>query len=176
MSYTVGGYGYWYPGANYDKSACPSAAVAAPCSLPSQRLNTFELNAGVTWKWVSYKLSASTGDYFGANISTGYSKRTRGTMYHDVTVTWPLADDLNLAGHIGRTDVKAMYGNVNPDYKDWRVALTKTFTGGWNVSAAAAGATNDAFYRPPIGGLSLANGDTRELNRSVLVLQLGRTF
>ena len=97
-------------------------------------------------------------------------------MYHDVTVTWPLADDLNLAGHIGRTDVKAMYGNVNPDYTDWRVALTKTFTGGWNVSAAAAGATNDAFYRPPIGGLSLANGDTRELNRSVLVLQLGRTF
>ena len=62
----------------------------------------------MTWKWVSYKLSVSAGDYFGANTSTGYSKRTRGTMYHDITATWPLADDLSLVGHIGRTDVKAM--------------------------------------------------------------------
>jgi uncharacterized protein (TIGR02001 family) len=176
FSYTVGGYGYWYPGANYDKSACPSAAFSAPCSLPSQSLNTFELNAGVTWKWLSYKLSVSTGDYFGANVSTGYSKGTRATMYHDVTATWALADDLSLAGHIGRTDVKAMYGNVSPDYTDYRVALTKTFTGGWNVSAAAVGATNDTFFRPPTGGLSAANGDTRELNRPVLVLQVGRSF
>ena len=176
FGYTVGGYGYWYPGANYDKSTCPSAAFSAPCSLPSQSLNTFELNAGVTWKWLSYKLSVSTGDYFGANTSTGYSKRTRGTMYHDVTVTWPLADDLSLVGHVGRTDVKAMFGNVNPDYTDWHVALTKTFTGGWNVSVAAVGATNDTFYRPPIGGLSAANGDTRDLNRPVLVLQAGRSF
>jgi uncharacterized protein (TIGR02001 family) len=176
FGYTVGGYGYWYPGANFDKSACPSAAFPAPCSLSSQSLNTFELNAGVTWKWLSYKLSVSTGDYFGANTSTGYSKRTRGTMYHDLTVTWPLADDLSLVGHVGRTDVKAMFGNVNPDYTDWRVALTKTFTGGWNVSAAAVGATNNAFYRPPIGGLSFANADTRELNKPVLVLQVGRSF
>lgn len=108
LGYTVGGYSYWYPGANYNQSACPSAAFSAPCSLPSQSLNTFELNAGVTWKWVSYKLSVSAGDYFGANTSTGYSKRTRGTMYHDITATWPLADDLSLVGHIGRTDVKAM--------------------------------------------------------------------
>jgi hypothetical protein len=44
------------------------------------------------------------------------------------------------------------------------------------VSAAAVGATNDTFYRPPIGGLSAANSDTRDLNRPVLVLQAGRSF
>jgi len=38
------------------------------------------------------------------------------------------------------------------------------------------GATNDSFFRPPVGGLSLANGDTRELNKPVLVLQVGRVF
>ena len=70
----------------------------------------------------------------------------------------------------------ALAGNVNPDYTDWRVALTKTFAGGWNSSAAAVGATNDAFYCPPVGGLSLANSDTRDLNRPVLVLQVGRSF
>jgi uncharacterized protein (TIGR02001 family) len=174
--YTVGGYGYWYPGANYDKAACPSAAFASPCALPSQSLNTFELNAGVSWKWLSYKLSVSTGDYFGANTSTGYSKGTRGTLYHDVTVTWPIADDLSLVAHLGHTDVRASLGSLNPDYSDYRVALAKTFNGGWNVSAAVVGAGNNAFFRPPAGGLSLANGDTRDLNKPVLVLQAGRSF
>ena len=93
-SYTVGAYGYVYPGANFANSACPSAAYATPCKLPNQSLNTLELNAGVTWKWISYKLSVATGDYFGANQSTGYSKGTAGTTYQDITVTVPLADDL----------------------------------------------------------------------------------
>lgn len=176
LSFTVGGYGYWYPGANYNKSACPSAVFSSPCSLPRQSLNTFELNAGLSWRWLSYKLSVSTGDYFGANASTGYSKSTRGTMYHDITATWPFADDLSLVGHVGRTNVNANYTNSSPDYTDYRVALTKTFSGGWSVSVAVVGATNNAFFRPPSGGLSAANGDTRSLNRTVSVLQLGRSF
>lgn len=65
LSFSVGGYGYAYPGANLAHSACPSAAMAAPCSQVSQRFDTFEVNAGVSWKWVSYKLSISATDYFG---------------------------------------------------------------------------------------------------------------
>lgn len=176
VGWTVGGYGYWYPGANFSKAACPSAAFAAPCTLPSQKFDTFELNAGLSWQMLSYKLSVAATDYFGANASTGYSKRTRGTMYHDVTLTWPLADDLSLVGHVGYTDVKASYGALNPDYADWRIAVAKTFGGGWSASAAVVGASNNAFFRPPTGGLSMANGDTRELNKPMLVLQAGRSF
>jgi uncharacterized protein (TIGR02001 family) len=176
FGYTVGGYGYYYPGANFDKSACPSAAYSAPCTLPSQSLNTFELNAGVSWKWISYKLSVSTGDYFGANKSTGYSGKTSGTLYHDLTATWAITDDISLVGHVGHTDVKATYAGIDPDYTDYRVTLSKTFTGGWSVSAAGAGANNNRFYRPPVGGLSLANGETRNVNKPVLILQVGRTF
>jgi uncharacterized protein (TIGR02001 family) len=177
FGFTVGGYGYYYPGANFNKSACPSAAYPAPCAtLPSQSLNTFELNAGVTYKWISYKLSASATDYFGANASTGYSGKTRGTLYHDITVTWPIADDISLVGHVGHTDVKATYTGLNPDYTDYRLTLSKTFTGGWSVSAAGAGANNNRFYRPPVGGLSYGNGETRNVNKPVLILQVGRTF
>jgi len=177
FGYTLGGYGYYYPGANFDKSACPSAAYpTAPCTLPSQSLNTFELNAGVSWKWTSYKLSVSAADYFGANASTGYSGHTSGTLYHDVTVTWPIADDISLAGHVGHTNVKATYSGVNPDYTDYRVTLSKTFTGGWSVSAAGAGANNNKFYRPPVGGLSFGNGQTRNVNKPAFILQVGRTF
>ena len=88
----------------------------------------------------------------------------------------PLAEGLTLALHLGHTDVKARYGNTNPDYSDYRVALAKTFEGGWNLSAAAVAAGNDRFFQPPVGGLSAANGDTRELNKPVLVLQVGRSF
>lgn len=177
FGYTVGGYGYVYPGANIDKSACPSAAYpTAPCTPPSQSLNTFELNAGASWKWISYKLSVSMTDYFGANAGTGYSGRTRGTMYHDITVTYPIMDDLSLSGHVGRTDVKGRYAGLIPDYTDWRLTLTKTFTGGWSAAVGGAGAGNDRFYRPPAGGLSYANAGTRDLNKPTLIVQLGRAF
>lgn len=177
FGFTVGGYGYVYPGANFDKSACPSAAYPAPCAgLPSQTLNTFELNAGVSWKWISYKLSVSTGDYFGANASTGYSGHTSGTLYHDLSATWAITDDVSLVGHVGHTDVKATYAGINPDYTDYRVTISKTFAGGWSVSAAGAGANNDRFYRPPVGGLSFANGQVRNLNKPVFIVQVGRTF
>ena len=175
-SYTVGAYGYVYPGANFDRSACPSAAYPAPCALPAKGMNTLELNAGVTWKWIAYKLSVSTGDYFGAARATGYSGSTRGTLYHDLSVTWPVSDNLSLVAHVGRTDVKATYAGVNPDYTDYRLALTRTFTGGWSLGAALAGAGNDRFYRPPVGGLSFADGDTRSVNRAAFIVQAGRTF
>ena len=175
-SWTAGAYGYLYPGANFAKSACPSAAYPTPCSVPSKRFDTLELNAGVTWKWVAYKLSASTGDWFGAAASTGYGGSTRGTLYHDVTVTWPVSDTLSLATHLGHTDVRARYAGVDADYTDWRVTLAKTFAGGWNAGATLAGANNDRYWRAPVGGLSMANGDTRAVNRTAFIVQLGRTF
>ncbi len=165
-----------YPGANFDRSACGSAAYAAPCALPDKRLDTLEFNAGISWRWLAYKLSVSAGDYFGAAASTGYDGSTRGTLYHDLSVTWPVSDSLSLVAHVGHTDVKARYAGVNADYTDYRLALTQTFAGGWNAGASVAGAGNDRFYRPPAGGLSLANGDRRAVNRTAFIVQAGRTF
>jgi hypothetical protein len=65
--------------------------------------------------------------------------------------------------------------NVNV-VSDYRVAVTKRFDGGWSLSAAAVGADNDTFFQPPVGGLSAANGDTRERNKPVLVPQVSRNF
>ena len=64
----------------------------------------------------------------------------------------------------------------NPSYADWRVAVAKTFEGGWNASVGVVGATNNRFFRPPTGGLSATDGATRALNRAALVVQVGRTF
>jgi len=175
--YTAGLYGYIYPGANVSQATCPSAALSAPCGgLPSQRFNTLEINAGVNWKWLAYKVSVSATDYFGANTRTSYSRGTRGTLYHDLTATVLLDGSLHLILHAGYTDLRATASGHSPNYADWRVALAKTFEGGWNASVGVVGATNNRFYRPPTGGLSATDGATRALNRAALVLQVGKTF
>ena len=173
LGWTVGGLGYYYPGANFNRINAASA-LAGP--IVDQKFDNFEINAGLSWKWISYKLSYATTDYFGANIQTGYTSGTRGTLYHDVSVNYPIMDGLTLGFHVGRTDVKAMYGTTNPDYTDYKLSLAKTFEGGWNTSLAYVKAGNDTFFRPPVGGLSATNGDTRDLNKGVFVVQAGRTF
>lgn len=164
FGWTAGGYGYRFPGANFNKAATPGS---------SQTYDNFELNAGLSWKWISYKLSYATTDYFGANTKTGYTSGTKGSLYHDLSANYPLADDLALGFHVGRADVKAMYGTVNPDYTDYKLSLAKTFKDGWNISAAYVKSTNDAFFK---NTASLANTETRDMNRGVLVLQAGRSF
>lgn len=178
MGYTIGGYGYAYPGANVSHAACPSAAYAAPCALPSQRFDTVEFNVGLNWRWISYKLSVSTTDYFGANRRTGYSGDTRGTRYHDLTLNMPLSDSLSLVGHVGRTEVHSRYGSdaMTASYNDYRLTLNKLWRNGWNASLAWVSATNDTFFRPPSGGLSAANSSSRALNRQSVVAQVGRSF
>ncbi|MDD5240917.1 MAG: TorF family putative porin [Sulfuricella sp.] len=164
--WTAGGYGYYYPGADFNRQVT--------AGNPSQTYDNFEVNAGLSWKWISYKLSASTTDYFGANTQTGYVGGTKGTLYHDLSAAYPLADDLTLGFHVGRTDVKStLTTGVNPDYTDYKLSLAKTFTGGWNASIAYVKSGNDAFFK---NTASLATTETRDLNKGVVVLQAGRTF
>lgn len=47
---------------------------------------------------------------------------------------------------------------------------------GSNGSTGVVGASNDRFFRPPTGGLSLTDDATRALNRTAVVLQVGRSF
>jgi uncharacterized protein (TIGR02001 family) len=171
FGWTAGGYGYYYPGANYNKAA---GCVGGGCA--AQTYDNFEVNAGLSWKWISYKLSVSTTDYFGANTKTSYTSDTKGTLYHDLSLNYPLADDLTLGFHVGRTDVKSTLTNgVNPDYTDYKLSIAKTFQGGWNASLAYVKSSNDAFFKNTQSASTTAT-DTRDLNKGVLVLQAGRTF
>jgi uncharacterized protein (TIGR02001 family) len=171
LGWTVGGYGYYYPGANFNKAA---ACAAGGCA--SQTYDNFEINAGVSWKWISYKLSYATTDYFGANTSTGFDGSTKGTLYHDLSVNYPITDDWAVLAHVGRTDYKAnLASGVNPDYTDYKLGVAKTFNGGWNASLAYIKATNDSAYKG-VQSASTTAVDTYDLNKGVVVLQLGRTF
>jgi len=182
LTFPLGMIYYYYPGANYNKSACPSAGFSgtvSPCG-PDVSTNNFELNAGVVWKWVSFKVSVALTDYFGADQSLGFTGGTSGTQYYDLGLNYPISEQLTLNAHAGYTNFTKDYngpnGTVNPSYWDWKLGATYVFEGGWTVGAYYIQASNDTYWRPPVGGLSFANTDTKNLNGATAVLQLGRTF
>ncbi|TCV88206.1 TorF family putative porin [Sulfurirhabdus autotrophica] len=168
FSWTAGLYGYYYPGANVNKSAGPNASTA------DVKFNNLEWNVGVSYKWLSAKYSQSFTDYFGLNTNTGYTSDTKGSSYIDLSASIPLMDDLSLGLHVGHTDIKSKTAaGGNPDYNDYKIGVTKTFKDGWNIGVAYAKSSNSSFYD---NTGSLANSDTSNLGDGRFILNAGRSF
>lgn len=145
LGWTVGGYGYYYPGASYSKTTAPA----------NEDYNTFEVNAGLSYKWVSAKISYDLTDWYGANKKTGFKDDTRGSTYVELNANIPLPIwDLMLVAHVGHENVtsnltaaNAGTGESSPDYTDYKIGLSKAFkianADGWNAGVYYIGATND---------------------------------
>lgn len=142
FAYDVGLLQYWYPGKR------PGGAVNA---------NTLEAYGGLTWKWISAKLSISLGDKtFGVTDS-------RGTWYLDLTATYPLTDALNLILHYGIQKFRGTSAAGSNDsfasYNDWKVGASYGLPQAWTVGAYFTGtsmtATQEAFYT--VAGRKLGN-------------------
>jgi uncharacterized protein (TIGR02001 family) len=162
---------YWYPGANYNKAVPPG---------PDQSFDTAEayLNAG--WKWLTFKYSYALTEYFGADASTGWSGDTRGTMYFDLSASYPLPiwEGLSLVAHVGYTYFSESYvpgnnGETDPSYWDWKLGVTKTWDGGWNVGVYYVQASNQFWENTPA---FITGGGTKDLNAATVILQVGKTF
>lgn len=170
FGWTAGFLGYAYPGSNYSK-ATPSIA--------DQKFDNVEWNIGVSYKWVSVKLSTALTDYFGANSKTGYTSGSKGSTYLDVSANLPLTDKLNLGLHAGRTNVTTTLngssagGSNNPDYTDYKISLTQDLNDGWNVGGAYAYASNRAYYDRTA---SFANSSNKNLGGGHWLISAGRTF
>ncbi|MBF0190697.1 MAG: hypothetical protein HQL99_06040 [Magnetococcales bacterium] len=147
-TWTLGGIGYVYPGANYN-DIIPAVA--------DQSYNTFELNAGVGYKWITAKVSVAVTDYFGANKKTGFNDNSKGTTYLDLTANVPLPEsiftkDVTMPLHVGYTNFSSQLaaanaaGVTNPDYADFKIGIAKAFEGGISLSAAYLYADNGKFW------------------------------
>lgn len=170
--WAVGLYGYAYSGANCNK------ANPVTCT-GSQSYDSLEWNAGLSYKWFSMKYSRMLTDWFGANTKTGYSSGSKGSDYLEFNVAYEFSPSWTLAAHAGRTDVKAQSAGLNPDYKDYKVSIGKTFDGGWNVSLAYAKSTysDNNVWKPDGGYASLVNGEKiTNPGEGRLILTAGRSF
>lgn len=180
--WTVGVHGYAYPGANFNKQAVGSAAGnAAP--FASVSYDTFEWNAGLSYKWVSVKYSRQTTDWFGANTQTGYDGSTKGSSYLELNASYEFVPTWTAGFHAAHTDVKANFisgaNRLDPGYNDYNVSVTKAFKDGWAVSAMYAKSVykDSRLWAPATGFGSLANADTvSDPGEGKLILSVGRTF
>jgi uncharacterized protein (TIGR02001 family) len=146
----------------------------------SEKYDTGEVYVNAGWKWITAKISYAVTDYFGANALTGYQGDTDGTMYYDLSANFPLPfwEGLTLVGHVGYTMyaedlAAARNGETDPSYLDWKLGVTKTWNGGWNVGVFYVEADNDEIY----DDVAAAQGSgSEDLNAATVILQVGRTF
>jgi uncharacterized protein (TIGR02001 family) len=209
LGYTVGAIGYFYPNGSWEKYngfADNTAAGGTVRQTPNGgRWDTYEANAGISYKWVSAKGSVTLGDWYGAERDTGWTKSTRGTTYLELNAAIPTPiDGLTLIGHVGRLNVNGQLdarwtatgmpgtsstgqnfsasGELNPDYTDYKVGLSYAFkvlnADGWNAGLYYIGHNNDKYWgQRGYGGASF-NGsiEAKDLNKDAAVFTLGRTF
>lgn len=125
---------YWYPG----KISATYNTLVSPL-IPAPKADTWEIYAGLSWKWLSAKLSYAIKDEVFGTLDAD------GTYYLDLTASYPIPNTkLTLIAHYGiqkytGTDLRNFVVNgVRMDndslysYDDWKLgisyALPKDFT------------------------------------------------
>jgi uncharacterized protein (TIGR02001 family) len=203
LGYTAGVIGYFYPNGTWKKYKNTANEFGTP---GGGRWDTYEANAGISYKWLSAKASMTLGDWYGAEQSTGWTKSTKGTTYLELNAAVPTPlDGLTLIGHVGRLNVNGQLDaaylvaslpgggfapndstsdSLNPDYTDYKVGLSYAFKAlnadGWNAGLYYIGHNNDNYWgRNGYGGASFNGSSTpgsKDLNKDSVVVTLGRSF
>ena len=155
FSYDVGYLRYNYPG-NYAEGAV--------------KADTDEVYALIGYKWISLKYSNALGDTFGV-------AKASGTSYIDLSASYAIGDSgYTLGAHYGAQTykgsvadaLKAATPSSDPTYTDYKVSVTKDFSG--YVVGLAYSATNVTSG----SGFYYVNG--KDLGKSTVVASLTRTF
>ena len=198
LGYTVGLYGYFYPGGSWKKYTY-FTAPGVQQTPQGGKWDTYEANFGVSYKWLSAKASVTLSDWFGAETKTGWDGSTKGTTYFELNAAYPLPiGGLTLIGHVGHLNVSgkldvnylsssgqfpsATSERTSPDYTDWKIGLSKSFavgkTEGWNAGVYYVDSSNDSYWSDKGYGGSSFNGSTEAKNLSDgrFVVTVGRTF
>jgi uncharacterized protein (TIGR02001 family) len=198
LGYTVGLYGYFYPGGSWNKYTY-FTAPGVQQTPQGGKWDTYEANFGVSYKWLSAKASVTLSDWFGAERETGWDGSTKGTTYFELNAAYPLPiGGLTLIGHVGHLNVSgnldvnyqsssgqfpsATLESTSPDYTDWKIGLSKSFaigkTEGWNAGVYYVDSSNDSYWSNRGYGGSSFNGSTeaKSLSDGRFVVTVGRTF
>jgi uncharacterized protein (TIGR02001 family) len=158
FSYDLGTLYYWYPGTA--NPAAGTATTAAP------KADTWEVYAGLGWKWFTAKYSYSIMNKTFAVLNS------RGSWYIDLTATVPFGDfykpldGLSAIAHWGHQEYRGTDPRLAPpatpsnndsagSYSDWKLGLSYALPQNFTVGAfytGTSGANNFAYGTPSQGG------------------------
>lgn len=175
----VGAILYYYPG---------SAKGPLVGKTGGDTVTNKELYVGGSWKFLSLKYSYAVDDYFATKgidangASTGRS--TAGTSYLDLSANYDLGNGWGVNAHVGQLYYKNVH---NGDYTDWKVGVTKDFSG-WVVGLAyvdtnAKGSCNSTGVNPyclaktvDTDGNASTSTSKHDGGKATAVLSVSRTF
>lgn len=174
LGWTAGLYGYLYPNGSWKKYRGSNSANANDVLTPKGgNWDTYEANVGLSYGWLSGKLSYTLTDWWGAEKDTGWTSNTKGSTYVELNANYPLPWwDLTLVAHIGHLNVagkldpnfsvignesgvanfpsSSLSGATNPDYTDWKIGLSKAFkvgnSEGWNTGLYWIESDNSKYW------------------------------
>ena len=157
VSYDLGLIYYTYPGANWNDSDFPGTN--------SNSLNTAEAYVNLTYSWLTFKTGRALTEYWGWNtnnspvgggfagdLDAGVTGNTRGSYYYELDANYEVLPTWFLVGQVGRQIINHATGL---DITYYKAGVTKTFDGGWSVSAAYSATNEPDAYK---NFLSLRNG------------------
>lgn len=169
LGYGVTVYYYIYPGAKM--------------AFADQTYNYGEIVPTITYKFLNLKYWLTyTEDYFGFNdetlgttASTG-SRHSRGSGYLDLNANFDLGAGYSALLHYGQQNVR---GFSLANWRDVKVALSKSFDGGWTATLAFTKAWDkkDLFERYTTGAVdSAGHMDVSNPLKSTVLASISRSF
>lgn len=172
FGWTAGFHGYYYPGADYNKSST--------FAIPSEKFDSYEANVGLSYKFMSVKYSYFLTDWFGFNKTTGFNDDSKGSSYLEFNLAYEFMPTYTLNLHAAHTDVNTTISvggaNLDPSYDDYLIGVTKSFDGGWLASLAYVKSNykDEAWWKPTF---SFSNSDTlSDPGEGRVILSVGRVF
>lgn len=159
FNYDVGFLRYNYPGVY-------ASGVTKP--------DTNEIYGLIGWKWVTLKYSYALGDTFGIS-------EAKGTSYIDLSASYTIeGPGVTLGAHYGEQKYKgstaaaAVTAGADPSYSDWKVSVSKDFSG--YVVGLAYSDTNAKEGVGQFYNVILADGSDKNLGKGTAVLYLTHSF
>jgi uncharacterized protein (TIGR02001 family) len=157
IGFDVGGIYYYYPGANWSDSGFqPDRGFAV---TKSNQLNTFEIYASLSYKFLSVKAGRALTEYWGWNnnnsgIGGGFANDlnagvkpggdTNGSYFYEANAAYEVFPTWTLSGQLGRQVISDAKGL---DITYYKAGVTKAFTGGWSVGAFYSGSSEPDAYK-----------------------------
>lgn len=132
------------------------------------KADTNEIYGAATYSIVTAKLSYCLGDLFGVS-------EAKGSTYLELNASYPIPDTgVTVGAHYGKQTYKGSTadgfkaGGGDPTYADYKLSVTKDFSG-YVVGAAYSGTntSSSTFY---------TNVQGKKLGKSTVVLSLSRSF
>ena len=185
VGFDVGGIAYLYPGANWEDSVFNG-------SNSPNKLNTFEVYGGLSYKWLSFKTGITTTEYWGwnennsapaseptnggvgdfnGNPNAGVRGSTKGSYFYELNASNEILPTWTLSGQLGRQMI-AHSGGLDLTY--YKVGISKALPKEWSVAAFYSGTNEPDAYKD---FLSLSNsGNKSDIAKDKVFFSISKSF